>query len=66
MSLTANALNSFIEKQIFFPDPHLYCTPAEEGLEYEDLQIETSDGVTPPRLARAGPIESRAPALLPR
>ncbi len=45
MSLTANALNSFIEKQIFFPDPYLYCTPAEEGLTYEDLWFETSDNV---------------------
>ena len=46
MSLTANALTGFIEKQIFFPDPHLYCTPAEEGLEYEDVRFETSDGVS--------------------
>ena len=46
MSLTANALTGFIEKQIFFPDPHLYCTPAEEGLEYEDVRFETSDRVS--------------------
>ena len=45
MSLTANALNSFIEKQIFFPDPYLFCTPAEAGLAYEDVWFDASDGV---------------------
>ena len=46
MSFTADALTAFIERQIFFPDPDLYCTPAEEGLAYEDLRFQTSDGVS--------------------
>ncbi len=45
MSFTATALNSFIERQIFFPDPFLYCTPAEAQLDFEDIWFETSDGV---------------------
>jgi len=45
MSLTANALNSFIEKQIFFPDPYLFCTPAEARLAYEDVWFDAADGV---------------------
>ena len=45
MSLTANAISSFIEKQIFFPDPHLDCTPAEAALDFEDIWLQTSDGV---------------------
>ncbi len=45
MSLTKKALDSFIESQIFFPDPYLICTPAEMGLDFEDVWFETSDGV---------------------
>ena len=45
MSLTANAISSFVEKQIFFPDPYLYCTPAEAALDFEDLWFETGDGI---------------------
>jgi uncharacterized protein len=45
MSLAGDALNAFIERQIFFPDPFLVWTPAEVGLRYQDVWIDTSDRV---------------------
>jgi fermentation-respiration switch protein FrsA (DUF1100 family) len=45
MSLTGDALNSFVESQIFFPDRHLVCTPADYGLSFEDVWFTASDQV---------------------
>jgi uncharacterized protein len=45
MSLTGNALNKFVESQIFFPDRDLVSTPAEVGLAYEDVWFTASDGI---------------------
>ncbi len=45
MNFTKKALDSFIENQIFFPDPYLVCTPAEMGLDFEDVWFDTTDGV---------------------
>ncbi len=45
MSLTGNALNKFVESQIFFPDPDLVCTPTEVGLTFEDVWFTASDGI---------------------
>ena len=44
MSLTGDALNTFVESQIFFPDRHLVCTPADFGLPFEDVWFTASDG----------------------
>ena len=45
MSLTKKALDSFIESQIFFPDPNLVGTPAEMSLDFEDIWFDANDGV---------------------
>jgi uncharacterized protein len=45
MSLTGDALNSFVESQIFFPDRDLVCTPADYGLTFEEVWFTASDGV---------------------
>lgn len=46
MGLTTEALNRLVESQIFFPDPYLVGTPRDEGLEFDDLRFQTSDGIT--------------------
>jgi fermentation-respiration switch protein FrsA (DUF1100 family) len=45
MGLVGDALDSFIEAQIFFPDPYLVNVPSDFGLAFEDVTFETSDGV---------------------
>lgn len=45
MGLVGDALDSFIESQIFFPDPYLLNVPSDFGLAFEDVTFETSDGV---------------------
>lgn len=45
MSLTGDSLNSFVESQIFFPDRHLMCTPADYGLPFEDVSFTAQDNV---------------------
>ncbi|MEJ2716719.1 MAG: alpha/beta hydrolase [Deltaproteobacteria bacterium] len=45
MGLVGEALDSFIERQIFFPDPHLVNAPSDIGLYFEDVIFEASDGV---------------------
>lgn len=45
MDFAVDALNSFIESQIFFPDTVLEYTPEHVGLEFENLWLTTSDGV---------------------
>ncbi|AFM27894.1 alpha/beta hydrolase [Desulfomonile tiedjei] len=46
MGFTQEALDRFVERQIFFPDPFLICTPRDQGLDFKDIRFETSDGVT--------------------
>ena len=45
MSLAGDALDRFVERQIFFPDRYLESQPADFGLEYEDVRFEAGDGV---------------------
>lgn len=45
MNLVGEALDSFIERQIFFPDPYLVNVPSDVGLPFEDVTFESSDGV---------------------
>jgi fermentation-respiration switch protein FrsA (DUF1100 family) len=45
MKFVGEMLDHFIESQIFFPDPFLLQTPADAGLEYQDIRIDTSDGL---------------------
>lgn len=43
MSFTRDAINKFLESQIFFPDPYLIMTPRQTGLDFEDVWFTTSD-----------------------
>jgi fermentation-respiration switch protein FrsA (DUF1100 family) len=45
MSLVRDALDRFIESNIFFPDPDLYFLPPDFGLEFEDVWFKASDGI---------------------
>ncbi|MCA1961361.1 MAG: alpha/beta hydrolase [Desulfomonile sp.] len=45
MGLASDALDRLIESQIFFPDPNLGYSPADFGLEFEDVWLETTDRV---------------------
>lgn len=45
MGLASDALDKFIESQIFFPDPVIAMEPTEMDLDYEDIQLTTEDGV---------------------
>ncbi|HMK33783.1 MAG TPA: alpha/beta hydrolase [Desulfomonilaceae bacterium] len=45
MNFVKDMLDGFIESQIFFPDRTLMCTPATEGLTYQDMWFETSDAI---------------------
>ncbi len=45
VGFATDALNGFIESQIFFPDRIMRFSPADFGLTFEDAWIDTSDGV---------------------
>jgi uncharacterized protein len=45
MNIVSEILDRLIEGQVFFPDPFLLQTPADAGLEYQDVWIDTSDGL---------------------
>ena len=66
MSLTGNALNKFVESQIFFPDRDLVCTPTQVGLRFEDVWFTASDGIRLARLVCAGRAKWRRLAVLSR
>lgn len=46
MGMASDAVDRFVESQIFFPDPTVNQTPADLGMAYEDLRIETEDKVS--------------------
>jgi len=46
MGFVGDALDSFIESQIFFPDKYMVYGPPDFGLEYEDVRFHTGDGVS--------------------
>lgn len=53
------------KKSVFFPDAKLKATPADAGLEYDDIHFETKDGVTLHGwLIKAAQNYQRAPTLL--
>lgn len=45
MGIASDVLDRMIESQIFFPDPVVTHTPADFGMAYEDMRIETEDKV---------------------
>lgn len=45
MSLAGDALNRFIESQIFFPDRNLENQPSQFGLDHQDVWFRAEDGV---------------------
>jgi len=45
MGLAGDALDRFIESQIFFPDRYLEYGPSDFGLAFEDVRFNASDGV---------------------
>jgi len=45
MRFANDALDKFIESQIFFPDPYLLGGPADYGLEFEDVWFQAAGGV---------------------
>ncbi|MEW6530996.1 MAG: alpha/beta hydrolase [Thermodesulfobacteriota bacterium] len=45
MSLAGDALNRFIENQIFFPDRNLEYQPSQFGLDHQDVRFGAEDGV---------------------
>jgi len=45
MNFPGDMLDRFVERQIFFPDPFLICSPAQGALAYDDVWFTTNDGV---------------------
>lgn len=45
LSFLSGCWNWFVESQVFFPDKSIVQTPADFGLDFEDIWFDSSDGV---------------------